>query len=88
MSTWIAWPPEDPRQRFPKNYWLNDPLDQYQDGIETESCPACGFTVQFISDRDQFENWNDHSHESIAGILKVQKKIGDCPSHPKPNWMA
>jgi len=87
MSTWIAWPPEDSRKKFPENFWQNDPLDQYQEGIEEEKCAVCNFTVQFISDRHQYKDWNDHFHEQIAGILEVQRKIGDCPSHPKPNWM-
>ena len=88
MSTWIAWPPEELDDKLPDTDWRNDPLDQFQGGIQTESCPVCGFSVTFISDTHQFQNWNDHSHDVIAGILEVQRSIGDCPDHPKPNWMA
>ncbi len=87
MSTWIAWPPDEPETKFPDSYWEGDPLQKYQEGIDKEECPACGFTVQFISDKHQYENWNGHSHDFVAGILEVQRNIGDCPSHPKPSWM-
>jgi len=87
MSTWIAWPPETPETRFPHSYWQDNPLEQFQGGMERETCPKCGFKVVFISDTHQFAHWNDHSHEVVAGILQVQREIGDCPSHPKPNWM-
>jgi hypothetical protein len=88
MATYIAWPPDNARTKFPEEYWHGNPLDNYQEGIEQEQCPECDFTVQFISDRYQYENWNDHSHEMIAGILEVQRRTGDCPAHPKPNWMS
>ena len=87
MSTWIAWPPDDPKAKFPESYWQSDPLGKYQSGIDEEVCPECGFTVQFMSDKHQYENWSDHSHEFVAGILAVQRGRGDCPSHSKPNWM-
>lgn len=87
MSTWIAWPPDNPKTKFPKAYWQGDPLDQFQVGVEQEVCPACGFTVQFISNKHQYEHWNGNSHEVISGMLEVQRRIGDCPGHPKPNWM-
>ncbi len=85
MSTWIAWPPDDPSAKLPNA--IGDPLNQFQPGYETESCPKCSFSVRFISDRDQYELWNDHSHSVIAGFLRHQAEIGECPTHPKPNWI-
>jgi hypothetical protein len=87
VSTWIAWPPEDAKTKFPQSYWEGDPLDEFQDQVEQEACPKCGFTVQFISDKHQYEEWNAHSHELIREILEHQRRLGDRPAHPKPNWM-
>lgn len=88
MSTWIAWPPDDPKTKFPQPYRHGDPLNNFQAGMEKEVCPECDFAVSFISDRHQYETWNAHTHELIAGILEGQRGFGDCPAHPKPNWMA
>ena len=88
MSTWIAWAPEELDHKLPDIDWRTDPLERFQGGIQTESCPVCGFTISFISDTDQFQDWNDHFHAVMKGILEVQRRIGDCPGHPKPNWMA
>ena len=85
MSTWIAWPPEDPAKKLPNHD--GDPMDMYQQGSETESCKSCGFTVSFVSDKHQYEAWSDHTHDFISRLLQQQANIGDCPSHPKPNWI-
>jgi hypothetical protein len=87
MSTWIVWN-DEPKIKFPPNFWKGDPLNQYQTGIEEEKCSQCEFTVKFISDKNQYKNWNDQTHKKIASILEHQCKIGACPSHPKPNWIA
>ena len=87
MSTWIAWPPDEPVDKFPQNYFYGDPLDEFQKGFEEEKCKQCGFSVKFISDKYQYEGWNRSTHNLISGILENQRKIGECPMHPKPNWM-
>lgn len=87
MSTWIAWPPEDPKSKFPDPYWHGDPLDNFQDGMEREECTECGLAVVFISDKHQYEAWNARTHDFIKGILDGQREFGDCPDHPKPNWL-
>lgn len=87
MSTWIAWPPDKTKDKFPKNF-DNNALNQYQTGIDEEKCPECGFTVKFISDKNAYENWNDHTHVIMREILARQEELGKCPSHNKPNWIA
>ena len=88
MSTWIAWPPDDPKSKFPQPYWQGDPLNNYQAGMEKEVCAKCDFTISFISDKHQYETWNARRHEFIVGILETKRESGDCPNHPKPNWLA
>lgn len=88
MSTWIAWPPDEPKDKFPQKYFEGDPLDEYQEGFEEEKCKKCGFSVKFISDKNQFVDWNQATHELIASILDNQEVIGECPNHPKPNWIS
>jgi hypothetical protein len=88
MSTWILWSPdESPESRFPVGFLQGNSMDQYQEGIESEKCPKCGFKVRWISDKYQYENYNQETHQLIANLLKRQSEVGDCPEHPKPNWM-
>ncbi len=89
MSTWIAWgPTESPEERFPRNFLEGDPLGEFQSGTESESCQVCGFTVDWMSDNYQYENYNDETRRFISSLLGKQNEAGDCPDHPKPNWMA
>ena len=87
MSTWIAWSPEKPKEKFPSDFLNGDPMDKYQNGIKDEKCPSCGFTVLFMSDKAQYEDWNEQTHKLIANILSTQINIGECPHHNKPRWI-
>ncbi len=87
MSIWIAWPPETMKKKFPQKHYQGDPLDEFQKGFEEEKCKQCGFSVKFISNNHQYEDWNQSTHDLVSGILENQKRIGKCPEHPKPNWM-
>lgn len=89
MSTWILWSPQDSAEsRFPSDFLQGDPGDLYQDGIESETCPKCGFKVRWMSDKYQYENYNEETRQFIAKLLERQSIVGDCPEHPKPNWIA
>jgi len=88
MSTWILWSPEEsPESKFPTDFLQGDPLNNYQNSIESEECPVCGFKVRWMSDKYQYENYNDETRQLIADLLKRQSIVGDCPEHPKPNWL-
>jgi len=83
MTTWIAWPPDNPETKFPKNFLEGDPLNQYGEA-QKESCPECGFTVQWVSDKYQFEHYNDDNRKRIRASLERQRELNNCPKHPLP----
>ncbi len=88
MSTWILWSPKDtPESKFPADYMSGLARDAYQTGIESEACSECGFMIRWISDTYQFENYNRETHLFIASYLERQRINGECPDHPKPNWI-
>jgi len=87
MATWIKWPPNTTQDIFPKDFLLGDPLDMYWPDIQSESCPKCGFTVEWIMHKEEFPNWNEDTRRRVSEILSMQHTKGDCPSHPKPSWV-
>lgn len=83
---WIKWPPQTQQSRFPK-FLKKDPLDLYYPDIQSESCSVCGFTVEWVIGKENFEDHNDGIRRTIKQILTQQKNRGDCPEHPKPQWL-
>ncbi len=71
MSTWIVWSPKDSLEgKFPDDFLQGNHLDKYQNNIETESCSNCGHTIRWVSDKYQYENYNEEIHQLIASLLK------------------
>lgn len=87
MTTYVRWPPTIREDSFPKNFFPNDPLDLYWPDIQLESCSTCGFTVEWIMDKDEYSNWNEITRRRVNETLTMQRDKGDCPSHPKPSWL-
>jgi hypothetical protein len=84
MSTWINWPPDDIKTTFPPAYFDGDPLEMLFGGIQSETCQKCGFAVQWVSDKYDFEKYNEETRLRIKQRLDYQSKHGECPQHPKP----
>jgi len=87
MSTWINWSPATRQSSFPKDFLFGDPLDLYYSEVQSESCTECGFKVEWIMSKDEFDNWNEDTRRQIRETLAQQRNYGDCPSHPKPQWV-
>lgn len=87
MSSWISWIGEDPKKKFPPNIFNGDPLDQFEGGIQEVACKKCSQVVKFVTDKEQFNNWNDHTKGLIIEFLERQVKHGECPDHQKPIWV-
>lgn len=47
MTTWISWPPDDPKKKFPESYWEGDPHNLYpRSGFLQEHEFRLGFQVK------------------------------------------